>query len=208
MSAYRIHSVKEARGIAKDGGLHPRPFKQIPINNITLEFLCSAGSSTTYTITRGMVRRALISETGATTGFCLFNDVKLDRVAIWSLGNPNNAAIQSTTIALEYLGTGAPGRVIRDTGNPFSPAHVSVTPPADSYAELWGSTGNDADNLFTMTINPGDLVRLYVRYTLTNGAMTAVTSSGTGTNGVLAFNALAAITLLSTATNASTVLWS
>ncbi len=195
------------RRVRPDRSLHPPPIAQVPIGQITLEYVCSAAAVTTYTVTRGNIRRAIISETGATTGFCLFDDILLTRVGIWSLGNPNLAAVQQTSVSLEFLTTGAPGRVERDVGNPFSPAHLSVVPPPHSFAALWSSQANDADQLFVMQVNPGDIVRLYIQYTLQNGAMTAVTTGGGGTNGLLVFNALNSVTLLSTASNASGTLW-
>jgi len=109
-----------------------------------------------------------------TRGNTLYSSVKLRHVSIWStpvMGSSPTA--QMVTCGLEWQGLRGPATLISDTGNAFSPAHVSSKPPKDSEAQFWSQVASSTtvryEVLFYITCPKESIVDVTVSYVEANG---------------------------------------
>ncbi len=145
----------------------------------------------------------LFVSTGTTTGYPIMDTARVNWVETFGSGSIASDGFYEQN--LEWVGQGAPGRVIKSQGNAANPTHIRGSPPKNSFAALWGVPANDADQLFTVLLDQGDIIRVNISFTVYFGQSAAITGLG-GFTGYVWYNALASNSgqlLLSTADQAA-----
>ncbi len=154
----------------------PAALKSQPI--ITRKMRYSCVSSGSFTVTRGnLLNWCLIQSTNGTQWVRLSDGVELIKVQVFGVGSTTNSSV-----TLEWLGPYLPTNELTDSGNPMRPPHIASSPPTNSFAELWSSSGNnETDSLFFVTMNTGDILDITFRYVMYDGPTVLVTKTGSAT---------------------------
>lgn len=118
-----------------------------------MRFRCTTAGS--QAVTFANLLDTMLVATTATTGFDLWDAVKVNFVEMWSV--PTSGV---TTVTIEFpgaLGVGAgDGRIASDTSVGLSPAHIKVRPSRVSAAGQWQTT--NALTAFSLNQCPQDTV--------------------------------------------------
>lgn len=135
----------------------PNPPSFIPTPDLGHKFRFIAGTTTTNApITRKMLLSLMFTAGSTSSGYRMFGAVQLRRVNIWS---PIVATFQPITVGLEFPGPYSPSTLKSDSSAGLMPAHVSVTPPRNSFAALWSIGGsNESDVVFSVTAPQGAII--------------------------------------------------
>ncbi len=152
----------------------PPAYTSQPIFSRKLRFQAdgTVTANQAFVIARSNILNLMLaySGAGATTYARLNQAVKVEHVSVWGIGTTSNS-----TVSLEWLGPYIVRHEISDTGNALRPAHISCSPPKDSFASLWSSGGNnETDQLFSVSLNPGDVIDVVFSYQIADGAVGTV----------------------------------
>jgi hypothetical protein len=139
--------AKRARHVAMTQGMAISHPPQLTATNLkfatTLRFYATTGGYTSFSY-QNLLDAYLVAAT-ATTGFQLFQAVKVKYVELWAM--PTSAGVP-TTVSVEYAGTiaGSIGDQIYhdDTSMGVQPAHVKASPSKLSLASMYQISGTTA----------------------------------------------------------------
>ncbi len=124
--------------------------------------------------------------TGATTGYTLFNAVRMRKVELWG---PMTSTLIPVTATLDWAGTttGASGTNLKlsDTSmGSFASAHISSLAPKTAQASQWQPSGNGT--AFTLSVPSNSIIDVHVSYGViddgTAGSTVSLTGATTGAN--------------------------
>jgi len=150
----------------------------------------TTGALSQVGVTRGMLLNNYIFNTaGTTANYRMSDSTRIKSIEIWSISNLTAV----NTAAVEWLSENGPARLISDTSmGTASPLHIKTSPPADSLAGFWCTSGvNESQVLFNLTTaGVSDIIEVVLEsvnqnFGLGAGAPTAVTSTAAGTVGTL-----------------------
>jgi hypothetical protein len=125
-------------------------------------------------VSRATLLDLMVMAVSATAANRIFDAVKIRRIRIW--GNaPGAGAVAARTSSVQWLSTYSPARIVSDSGSGATyGARLSTVPPAMSLAGFWSLTGvNEADALFILELNQGDIVDLDLTFRIQNGIFDA-----------------------------------
>jgi hypothetical protein len=129
----------------------------------------TATAATLISCSRASMLDLFVMATAANAASRIFEAVKIRRIRVW--GNaPGAGAVAARTSSLQWLSTYSPSKVVSDSGSGASyGARISSKPPAMSLAGFWSLTGvNEADELFVLQLNQGDVVDIDLSFRIQN----------------------------------------
>jgi len=172
-------------------------FNMFPINRLVLEWSAS-GNTTPDVVTVRNLRLAKVFY-GTATGplfYGMWDTIRVDLVQIVALHLTNIFS----DLTFEETGTRAPGKIIKETGTPFSLAQINWKPSENSDLFKFQTANEDANNAFTITsvTNVGGAnaacplrIKIHLSYTDTNAQITTVAGTAAAGNvGTPLFNYL------------------
>ncbi len=167
------------------GTAFPPMYSSQPQITRKLRFQATSGvvATSSIPITRAqMINLVLAVKSTETDAYPVLGAVRLDRVQIWGIGS---SGVSSVTLL--WNGNNSNEVEKTDTGNQLKPAHISMAPPAKSFAEMWTSDASDpTETLFEVRVQTGDIVDLSLSIVMRDGAVAPVTLPGAATiNGIV-----------------------
>ena len=165
----------------------PPDFKSEPI--ATRKFRFQASAACTSTIFRECLLSLMVASSAAsdTSSLPLLHAVLIKRVQIWAVASTNSSPLL-TNASLKWLSNWGNDQEISATGNANEPAHISSSPPKDSFASMWSkisTTGAESESLFSVVCSTDSIVDVTVEYVHETGApnRTCTTSALTSSVG-------------------------
>jgi hypothetical protein len=116
---------------------------------------------------------AMDSSTSSLTSVAfLISSIRLMRLKVWDLGDPDNIGQFSNVSVMFFSQTGR-NEEYTATGNYVTPAHLSLKPPENSLANNWSLANQlESDLLFQInTTTTNVVVDIEVEYTYDSGAL-------------------------------------
>jgi hypothetical protein len=143
-------------------------------------------------VTSNSLADLMFFATGATTANALFSSVRLKRVELYGIPNPNGF----TGILLEWVGKNTPNKVVEAVGDNVAPPKISMAPPRDSLASFWicpTQSGTSNPVVFSLSAPAGSFCDVTLECIVCDQdpeiSQYALTTSG-ATAGLMYFNPL------------------
>jgi len=144
-----------------------------PVQSRTLRFQASADCDNVLVTRDALLKLVYETDLGGTRGKSQYTGVKLKRVDIWGVVKSSTTGSQMVTVSVEWQGNRGPSSLVSDTGNAYSPAHVSTKPPQDSQAGFWSQVASDnqvrREVLFYLSCPSDSIVDVTYSYVEANG---------------------------------------
>ncbi len=126
---------------------------------------------------------ATASGTTSTTGFSVFQAVRIKRVVVWGTGASSNGTDVNTdtTVSLQWMGNvQGVARLVTSVGTSAIPAHISTVPPSGSGVSQWYALQSGVDLTQPMfqilNLDPGDFLDIHLEF-VPAGVSTVSTNS-------------------------------
>lgn len=127
-----------------------------------MRFVADTSSVTNVAITRAMLLNLWEVALTSNTATRLFNSVKLLGVETWA-PTANNGGFNQGRTSIEWVGDHGPSVKHSDAGMTINPGHVSTSPPPESSARWWSTSGvNESEDLFLITLPVGGVVDVFL----------------------------------------------
>jgi len=153
----------------------------------------SQGNLTKFSITRAfMLSTVIMNSSSSTTNYRISNAIKLNSISIWS-GLPASGSAITSTVAIEWLSSYGPSKIVMDTTiNVSKPAVIHSRPPVNSLAGFWSlRNSNESDVLFQVTLPTGSIIQTNVTYNLQDDtAINLVSTTNSGAVGTVYYTYL------------------
>jgi len=170
-------------------------------------FEFKANAAGNYNVTRGTLRKLHFMPVTTTSGYPLWNAVRLNSVEIWAASLQSSGLNTFSVVSLEWVNPNAFSSIKTDAGNVNRPAHLRSSPPRNSIASMPGDATLDSQLLFQMNLNQGDIVQISITVTEANTTLNPV-SGTSGVVGELTVNLLGNNNLVPTyVANSAAILW-
>jgi len=173
--------------------LMPKQYKSNPTATRKFRFGTTQGSSTVgvCSVYRNCLLSlvALDSSTSSLTSVAfLISSIRLMRLKVWDLGDPDNIG-QFSNISVMFFSQTGRNEEYTATGNYVTPARLSLTPPKHSLANNWSLSNQlESDLLFQInTTTTNVVVDIEVEYTYDSGVISFGTTPGALTSATLSY---------------------
>jgi hypothetical protein len=178
----------------KETKLHPPQLNDYNITHSrTLRFTSVAAALNTSISSMNLLDCVLIADT-ATTGFQLFDVVKIKRVSVWGQA----ALATPSTVSVYFESQNSGDEIIHtDTSLGIQPAYVCAVPSPKSLASFYSNSGNGA--FVNITCPAGSIIDVHCNFRTSNIPPTPVLSPLVGaTPGELYYRGLDALPIATT----------
>jgi hypothetical protein len=163
----------------------PRPFQANVRFSHRFRYSNGSNNVTTEQITRGnLLNSIIVNLTGGTSNGRIASAVRVKSIEMWTWMN-NQGAVADQTVALTWTSNYGPTSEISDsTFSSAVPAHIRTSPPRDSLASFWSSSGSNESEVILLISAPNySIMDVVLDFVLLDGSTFTATTANNGSAG-------------------------